>query len=513
VVGGFLVYLMGIDVGTSRTKILIIDDSGNFVAEASQEYPISAPHPGYAEQDPDWWWNAVKTSIREALKHSGTDPAEVSAIGLSGQMHGTVLLGKDFKPLRPAIIWADKRSSSQCEKFYERIGREKLLDIVCNPIMSGFMGPSLLWVKDNEPSIFEKTFRVLLPKDYVRFKLTGLLATDYSDASATLLFDVKRRKWSDYLFSRLDISSELFPPVFESTDVVGEPSIEASKATGLPPGVPVVAGGGDSPVGAVGCGAIRSGVVSSNIGTGGQIFTTLDEFRVDLRHRVHTFCHAVPGKWYLQGAILSAGLSLRWFKDNIAFPEKSVGALCNIDPYDLLSKEAEPVEPGCNGLIFLPYLLGERSPHMDPDARGGFFGLTFEHTRAHLIRAVMEGVVYALKDCLEIFEELGVKKENIIVRGGGSRSSLWRQIQADVFNAEVVKTKIEEEASFGAALLAGAGAGIYHDLEEACEKTIRIVSSETPDENRVKIYQRYYREIYRRLYPSLKKHWSRLADF
>jgi len=503
-----LVCLMGIDIGTSNTKVLVIDELGKLLGRGSEEYPISSPHPGYAEQDPELWWRAVRASINQAVKSSRVDPSEISAIGLSGQMHGTVLLGKDCKPLRPAIIWTDRRSSSQCMEFYEKIGREKVLDIVCNPIMFGFMGPSLLWVNENEPSVFNETFKVLLPKDYVRFKLTDSFATDTSDASATLLFDVKTREWSYHVFSQLDIPSEIFVKVFESTQVTGEISAEASESTGLPRGIPVVAGGGDSPVGAVGCGAIRAGVVSSNIGTGGQTFVTLDEFKVDPEYRMNTFCHAVPGKWYLQGAILSAGLSLRWFRDNFAQLEKSVGAMCSIDPYDLLSKEAELAEPGCNGLIFLPYLIGERSPHMDPNARGGFFGLTFEHGRAHLIRAVMEGVVYALRSCLEIFNELDVKTEKVIARGGGSKSSLWRQIQADIFDAEVVKTEVEEEAAFGAALLAGVGVGVYRDLEDACRKTIRTVSSESPEEGRVKIYEEYYSKVYRNLYPSLKNYWT-----
>jgi len=505
-----LVCLMGIDIGTSNTKVLIIDDMGNLMAKSSREYSISSPRQGYAEQDPEWWWCAAKASIKEALKSSRVDASEISAIGLSGQMHGTVLLGKDCKPLRPAIIWTDKRSSFQCREFYQKIGTEKVLDIVCNPIIVGFMGPSLLWVKENEPSIFNETFKALLPKDYVRFKLTDSFATDTSDASATLLFDVKRREWSHYLFSQLSIPPEIFAKVFESTQVTGEISVETSEATNLPRGIPVIAGGGDSPVGAVGCGAIKAGVVSSNIGTGGQTFVTLNEFKVDPEYRIHTFCHAVPEKWYLQGAILSAGLSLRWFKDNFAHLEKSVGALCSIDPYDLLSKEAELAEPGCKGLIFLPYLLGERSPHMDPNARGGFFGLTFEHSRAHLIRAVMEGVAYALRDCLEIFDKLEVKTQKVIARGGGSRSFLWRQIQADILNAEVVKTEIEEEAAFGAALLAGVGVGVYGDLEEACEKTIQIVSSKSPNEERVKTYEEYYSKVYRNLYPSLKNYWMKV---
>jgi len=501
------VYLLGVDVGTSATKVLIVDELGNLVANASHGYAISSPRLNFAEQDPEWWWNAVKASIKEALSSSRVDASRISAIGPTGQMHGTVLLGKDGKPLRPAIIWPDKRSSAQCTEFYQKIGREKVLEIVCNPVMSGFMGPSLLWVSENEPSIFNQISKVLSPKDYVRFKLTGSYATDTSDASATLLFDVRKREWSQNLLSQLGFSQEMFAEVFESTEVTGKISAEASEATGLPRGIPVVAGGGDSPVGAVGCGAIKRGIVSSNIGTGGQIFVTSEEFKVEPENRIHTFCHAVPGKWCLQGAILSAGLSLRWFRDNLGQLEKSEGAERNVDPYDLLSKEAESAEPGCRGLIFLPYLLGERSPHMDPNARGGFFGLAFEHGRSHLIRAIMEGVAYALRDSLEIFKGLGIEAERVIAHGGGSRSALWRQIQADIFNAEVVRTEVEECAAFGAALLAGIGVNVYRNFDEACEKAIRLVGSQSPSEERAKVYDEYYTKVYRNLYPALRSRW------
>ncbi|MBS7634637.1 xylulokinase [Candidatus Bathyarchaeota archaeon] len=500
-------YLMGLDLSTSSIKVLIVDEEGNVIARSSEEYPIYSPLHDYAEQDPDLWWDAAKTSIKAALKSSGLKPSEISAVGLSGQMHGTVLIGRDMKPLRPAIIWSDKRSTSQCDEFYEIIGRERVLSMVCNPVMPGFMGPTLLWIKDNENRIFNSIFRVLLPKDYIRHKLTGIIATDFSDASATLLFDVRRRMWSDEIISALNLSREAFPEAFESTSVVGSISKKASEETGLHAGTPVVAGAGDSQAGAVGCGVIKAGIASSNIGTGGQIFTTLDELIVDPKNRVHTFCHAVPNKWCLQGAILSAGLSLRWFRDNFAHMEKVVGSSSNIDPYDLLSKEAEKAEPGCNGLIFLPYLLGERSPHMDPKAKGGFFGLTLQHSRQHFIRAIMEGVVYALRDCLEIFRELGVKIGKIIARGGGSRSNLWRQIQSDIFSSTIIKTGVEEDSAFGAALLAGVGVGIYPSLEKACAEAVKTVSVNEPDEERVKIYERTYSKVYRNLYSSLKNYW------
>ncbi|MEM2788375.1 MAG: xylulokinase [Candidatus Bathyarchaeia archaeon] len=505
-------YLMGVDVGTSSTKVLIIDDSGNVLAKASAEYPIKSPFEGYAEQDPDAWWNAAKISIRRALKDAGIKSSDISAVGLSGQMHGTVLLGRDGKPLRDAIIWLDRRSLKECDEIYERIGRENILNMVSNLIMPGFMGPTLLWVKRNEPQTFNRIFRVLLPKDYVKFRLTGSLNTDYSDASATLLFNVRRREWADTAISELNFPREVFPEVLESAKIAGEVTPEASKETGLSAGTPVVAGGGDSQVGAIGCGVIEPGIISSNIGTGGQIFATIDEFKFDPKYRIHTFCHAVPGKWCLQGAILSAGLSLRWFKENFAHIEDAAGSLCKIDPYELLSKEAELSEPGSNGLIFLPYLLGERSPHMDPFARGGFFGLTFNHRRHHFVRAIMEGVVFALRDCLEIVRELGVRVEKVVARGGGAKNNLWLQIQADVYNSTVFRAEIEEDAAFGAALLAGVGAGIYRDLKDACDRAVRFTVVKYPDEGRTIIYDRIYNRIYRNLYHSLKQYWAHLQS-
>jgi xylulokinase len=500
-------YLMGIDIGTSSVKVLVIDYLGRVISKSSAEYPIKSPLEDYAEQDPEDWWRVTKFSIKESLKKSNISPSEISAIGLSGQMHGTVLIDRDGKPLRNAIIWLDKRSVKQCDRFYEKAGREKVLEITGNPLMPGFMGPTLLWIKENEPHIFNRIFKVLPPKDYVKFKLTGSLSTDFSDASATLLFNVRKREWSEYLISCLNFPREIFPDPLESTNVVGGISAESSEETGLRKDTPVVSGGGDSPVGALGCGVIKEGIVSSNIGTGGQIFTTLEEYKVDPKYRIHTFCHVVPGKWCLQGAILSAGLSLRWFRDNFAHPEKIVGSLCSVDPYEFLSKEAELAEPGCNGLIFMPYLLGERTPYMDPYARGGFFGLTFEHKRHHFIRAIMEGVVFALRDSLEIFRDLGVKVEKVVSRGGGSRSDLWLQIQADILNSKVFRSEVEEDSAFGAALLASVGAGIYHDLNEACSKTVRYTVIKHPNEERVKLYDRIYEKIYRHLYYSLRHYW------
>lgn len=499
-----MAYLMGIDVGTSSTKVLVIEESGRVVAEASHEYPISTPKEGWAEQDPELWWKAFRESIR---KISESVLREVVAIGLSGQMHGTVVLDRFGRPLRPAVIWADRRSLPQCREIYARFGRESVLELVCNPMMPGFMGPTLLWLLENEPQTVRDANVVLLPKDYVRLRLTGSVATDVSDASATLLFDVKARRWAEELVSSLGIPLNLLPEVLESTDVAGEVTDEASEETGLSAGIPVIVGGGDSQVGAVGCGAVKEGLISSNIGTGGQVFATINHVKVDPKHRVHTFCHAVPGRWCLQGAILSAGLSLRWFRDNLAHMEKVIGDLCSLDPYELLSMEAEAAEPGCRGLIFLPYLLGERSPHMNPNAKGVLFGLTIEHRRAHIIRAIMEGVVYALKDSLEVFKELSVRAERVISRGGGAVSRLWRRIQADVFGVEVVRCKVGEEAALGAALLAGVGVNVYRDVENACSEAVKTVDTESPNPENVKIYEHYYSKFYRRLYPTLEDYW------
>jgi len=495
-------------LGTSSAKALIVKEDGTLISQASARYPILTTASGWAEQDPSSWWSAVKESMRKALRYRKVDAKEILAIGLSGQMHGTVLLDKNLEPLRLAIIWADRRSQNQCRQIYETVGKESVLETVCNPVMPGFMAPSLLWVEQNEPSIFARTACVVLPKDYVRLRLTGRVATDVSDASATLLFDVRRRKWSTEIISELGFPSELFPEIYESAAIAGEISQEASEETSLPKGIEVVAGGGDSPVGALGCGLTDPGTISLNIGSAGQVFAVLEEMRVDPRFRIHTFCHAVPEKWYVQGAILSAGLSLSWFIENLGFKKSSRDF--NRDPTNLLMKEAESTQAGCGGLIFMPYLLGERSPHMDPDARGVFFGLRLAHKKGDMIRAIMEGVVYALRDSLEIFKELGVEVDKTIARGGGAKSRLWRQIQADIFNTEVMTVEVKEEAAFGAAILAGVGVRVYRDLREAVEEAVKVKDVEYPHPDRVRIYEYYYWKVYRRLYPLFKRYFRLL---
>ena len=500
-------YLMGIDLGTSSVKVIVIDEYGKILAQASEKYPILTPSPSWAEQDPDRWWSATRNAIRKALQSPNLERAEIKAIGFSGQMHGAVFLDSSLKPLRPAIIWADARSSPQCEEIRRKLGEERIIEILSNPIMPGFMAPSLLWVKENEPSIYERIHKVILPKDYIRFKLTGSLATDFSDASATLLFDVRRRCWSEEAISELGFREDFFPELRESAEVVGELSREVAEELSLNKGVEVVTGGGDSPVSAVGCGLIEAGMVSVNIGSAGQVFAVLKEFKMDPKLRIHTFCHAAPDTWYMQGAILSAGITLDWLIEKLGL--KSPLEQMSLNPYDKLVEEASRVRKGSEGLIFLPYLLGERSPHMDPDARGAFIGLSLTHGRAHLVRAVMEGVAFALRDSLEILKELGIAVSEITIRGGGGRIKLWRQIIADVFNCRV-KTAAVEEAAFGAAILAGIGAKVYRGFEDAIRRTVRMGESCEPSPGR-EVYDELY-EVYRSLYPALRDQLHSLAS-
>ena len=493
-------YLIGIDIGTSSTKSVLMDEGGTVRAAAQEEYGIRAPKPGWAEQDPQTWWRATCATVRGVLRTSGVDPKAIAGVGLSGQMHGTVLLGKDRRVLRPAIIWADQRSAEQCRRIRELVGREQWARWTANPVAPGFMAASLVWLREREPKVFERTAAVLLPKDYVRWRLTEEMASDVSDAASTLLFDVAHRRWSGEVLKALDLPETLFPSVLESAQIAGKIGREASKETGLAVGTPVAAGGGDQPVAAVGNGIIAPGRVLSTIGTGGQLFAPLPSPTYDPQLRTHTFCHAVPDRWFLMGAMLSAGLALRWFRDQIAGTS-----------YEKLSEKAAQIPPGSEGLIFLPYLIGERTPHMDPKARGVFFGLTLQHSSAHLARAIMEGVAFALRDALEIFRELGVRTDRIVASGGGAQSPVWRQIQADVFHSELVRVHGEERAGVGAALLAGIGTEVYEGFEHACRVAVRYGDHTVPIEAHAARYDRLY-EVFRGLYPKLKDDFARIGD-
>jgi len=500
--------LLGIDIGTTGTRALLIDEAGHVVSSAVAEYPLYTPHPQWAEQDPVDWWKATCEATRTVLARAGVHGSEVGGVGLSGQMHGVVLLDENDEVLRPSIIWADQRSQAQCDWITEQVGAERLIELTCNPALTGFSAPKLLWIRDNEPEIYEKGRKFLLPKDYIRLKLTGEYATEVSDASGTTLFNVRQRDWSPEVLSDLGIDRDLLPDVYESPVVSGKVNAAAAKATGLAEGTPVVGGGGDQAAGAVGNGVVSTGILSSTIGTSGVLFAFTDEPVLDPKGRMQSFCHAVPGKWHVMGVTQGAGLSLRWFRDNFGGSEMLVSNLTGVDPYVLLDMEAAQAPVGSEGLLFLPYLMGERAPHLDPDAKGVFFGLTARHTRLEMVRAIFEGVAYSLRDSMEIIrQEMAIPVEQVRASGGGGRSALWRQIQADIFNTEMVTINVSEGPAYGVALLAGVGTGNWSSVEEACTRSIQVEQSTPPIAENVAIYERFY-PIYRGLYPALKPQYD-----
>lgn len=502
-------YLLGIDVSTTATKALLIDAQGAVVRVASTEYPFESPQPRWSEQDAALFWKGTVQSIRAVLEARGLEPKDIAAVGLTGQMHGLTLLDASGEVLRPCILWNDQRTQKQCEEITARVGKEKVLQLTGNPVLTGFTAPKVLWVRENEPEVYRRVAHILLPKDYARYKLTGGFYSDVSDASGTSLFDVGRRGWSDEMLRTLDIPRAWLPEVTESPVVSASISADAARATGLLEGTPVVGGGGDQAAGAVGTGITREGVVSATLGTSGVVFAQSDEYRVEPQGRLHAFCHAVPGKWHMMGVMLSAGGSFRWYRDACGAHEKEIAARTGRDVYDVLTQEAAQAPAGCEGLLFLPYLTGERTPYPDPNARGAFVGLTVRHTGAHLTRAVLEGVSYGLRDSLELMRALGIPTTQVRASGGGARSAVWRQILADVFDAEIATVNIAEGAAYGAALLAGVGAGVYRDVAGACEAVIKITSTTAPGDARG-VYASYYPR-YRALYPALKPEFEALA--
>lgn len=506
-----MAYLIGIDVGTTGSKALLIDEGGEVVTAYTEEYRFNTPQPQWAEQDSEDWWRAVTESIRAVLAISGIDPGDVKGVGLTGQMHGLVLLDREANPLRPCIMWNDQRSGLQCAWITERVGARRLLELTGNPVLPGFTAPKIVWVRENEPRIYEQVAKVLLPKDYIRFRLTGEFATEVSDASGTSLFDVGSRRWSREMVKKLEIPLEWLPDCYESPLVSGLISPAAADSTGLKAGTPVVGGGGDQAAQAVGSGIVEPGLVSVTVGTSGVIFISTDDFVVEPDGRLHAFCHAVPDKWHLMGVMLSAGGSLRWFRDTLGWMEKQVAALAGRDPYELLTSEADSVPAGSEGLIFLPYLTGERTPYPDPDARGVFLGLTLRHRKPHLVRALLEGVAYGLRDSMELVKGLGLEIQQVRISGGGARSELWRQILADVFGVELAIINVTEGAAYGAALLAGVGSGIYKNVHEACHATIKVLQCIAPTQEHMLIYDEYY-AIYSSLYRILKPCFDQLAE-
>lgn len=474
------------------------------IASGSEEHaPFASPNPGWAEQDPRDWWRATGLAVRKALSSSGVAADEIACVGFSGQMHGAVLLDSSDEVVRGAIIWCDQRSEAQSLELDEMFGPGRLIQLTCNPPLTNFTLTKLLWVRETEPANWDRVAHVMLPKDYVRFRLTGDRAIDMADASGTLLLDVANRRWSAEVLSKTGIRQELLPQLYESPQVCGRVSATGAEATGLRAGTPVVAGAGDQAAGAVGIGIVRAGAVSATIGTSGVVFAATDRPALDPRGRIHTFCHAVPGRWHVMGVTQAAGLSLRWFRDRFGVASQN-----GRDPYDVLAEEAGTAPAGSAGLFWLPYLMGERTPHCDPNARAALVGLTASHTRAHVVRAILEGVAYSLKDTFTIFEEMQIPVTRIRLGGGGARSALWRQIQADVYGREVEIVEAEEGAAYGAAILAGAGAGAWTSVDEACDAVIRVASRVTPTVQGTNTMQSGYR-IYREIYPALHQVFSR----
>ncbi|MEI7555657.1 xylulokinase [Candidatus Chlorohelix sp.] len=507
-------YFMGIDLGTTSARAIIVDgENGQVVAAGTSEYPLYTPQPLWAEQDPADWWcgtiEAVKKALFEGAGKLGKAP-EIVAIGLSGQMHGVVLLDEEGEILGPSLIWCDGRAQAQCDYITEEVGAEKLIELTANPAIVGFSAPKLIWLREHCPDQFLRAAHFLLPKDFIRYKLTGEFASEVSDASGTLLFDVANRKWSEEMCHKLEIDSDLLPDVYESTVVSGQVSPQAAAQTGLRAGTPVVGGGGDQAAGAVGNGIVRAGLVSSAIGSSGVVFAHSAIPALDPGGRVHTFCHAVPGSWHVMGVTQGAGISLRWFRDEIAGRHEIETALVSgTDIYEILTRQAAEAPAGSEGLIFLPYLMGERTPHLDPQARGVWFGLTAAHRRSHLVRSVLEGVSYSLKDCLSLLEDMGLPIEEIRASGGGGKSQLWRQIQADMFEREVVTINATEGPAYGAALLAGVGTGFWKDVGSACDSCIQIRSRTAPIHANSEVYRRYY-PLYKEIYIKLKPLYRQL---
>ncbi|MEO0293154.1 MAG: xylulokinase [candidate division WOR-3 bacterium] len=504
-------YFLGIDLGTSGVKALVMDERGEKIVTSTVEYPLYTPKVNWAEQNPAEWWEATVKAIKQVISKASISSFDIKGIGLSGQMHGLVALDKEYKVLRPAILWCDQRTEKQCNYITEKIGKERLIELVSNPALTGFTAGKLLWVRDNEPEIYEKIYKILLPKDYIRFCLTGEFATEVSDASGTLFLNVKERKWSRELLDELDIDIDILPRCFESSVISGKVSSIASKETGLKEGTPVVGGGGDQAAQALGTGIVREGVISSTIGTSGVVFAASDTHRLDPAHTLHTFCHAVDGKWHLMGVMLSAGGSLRWLRDSLFAHLKIEAEKRGIDPYILMEEKAVKVPVGSEGLIFLPYLTGERTPYPDPNARGVFFGLSLRHTDGHFIRSVMEGVAFGLRDSLEIIRKLDITVNEIRGSGGGAKSPFWRQIQADINSSPITTVNITEGGAFGVALLAATATGVYSSIQEACDAVIKVTTKTNPIEENIKKYDEYY-AIYRSLYPALKDRFLHLSE-
>ena len=491
------VNLLGIDVGTGGTRALIINEQGRLIASATEEHePFASPQIGWAEQSPADWWRACGIAIRKALSSANLTGSDIACVGFSGQMHGAVMLDEKDQVVRPALIWCDVRTEPQCELLNKKLGAERLIQLTCNPALPNFTATKFLWVQQHEPENWKRVRSVMLPKDYVRFRMTGDRAIDVADASGTLLLDVANRRWSSEMLQAADIDERLLPKLYDSPDVCGKVSDDGAAATGLKPGTPVVAGAGDQAAGATGMGIVTPGAVSATIGTSGVVFAATDRPALDPKGRLHTFCHAIPGRWHVMGVTQSAGLSLRWLRDTFCS--------ANGKPdYDQMTADAAAINPGSDGLLWTPYLMGERTPHLDGEARAALVGLTASHTRAHIVRAVLEGVAFSLRDSFTIFDEMKIPIRNIRLGGGGARSELWRQIQADIYGRDIEIVEAEEGAAYGAAILAGVGAGVWTSVDSACDSVVRVSKKVATRADVAQVMNRQYRG-YRAVYPATK---------
>ncbi len=502
-------YYLGIDIGTSGTKTLVIDEAGNVLAEADANYPMAQPRPGWTEQDPEDWWKATVKTVRAVMRESKVDKSEVKAIGLSGQMHGSVFLDASDEVIRPALLWNDQRTATQCDAITSAAGsRENLIGMVANPALTGFQAPKILWLRDNEKRNFGRLAKVLLPKDDVRRRLIGDYVTEVSDASGTLLLDVKARGWSSELLGKLGLDASLLPRVVESEDVTGTLTPAAAKALGLTVQCKVVGGAGDCAAGAIGNGIVKAGLLSTSIGTSGVMFVHSDEPNIDAAGRLHTFCHAVRGKWHMMGVNLTSGGSLQWWVENVL---QGLAGIPKSQSFAAATQEAADAPAGSGALLFLPYLNAERTPHADPQARGAFVGMNLTHDRAAMTRSVMEGITFALRDSLDIIESLGVPVRQIRASGGGSKNALWRQMQADVFGKKITTLRVEQGTAHGVALLAAVGDGAYRNIASACAATIEVAAETKPNAQAKATYDRLF-PVYRDLYAQLSESMHQLAD-
>lgn len=506
-----MAYIIGIDIGTSGTKTVLFDETGKVIASNTIEYPMYQPQNGYAEQDPADWANAAVNTIKAVMKISGVNKEDVKGIGLSGQMHGLVMLDKQNEVIRRSIIWCDQRTAHEVDQMNEILGREKLIEITANPALTSWTAAKILWVKNNEPQNYERCRHILLPKDYIRFVLTHEYATEVSDASGMQLLNIAERNWSDEVIERLGLDKSMLGKVYESCEITGRLTKQMAELTGLCEGTPVVGGAGDNAAAAVGTGVVEDGKAFTTIGTSGVVFAHTSSMMYDKLGRVHTCCAAVPGCWHVMGVTQGAGLSLKWFRDNFCNAEKETAKLMDVDTYYLMDKEADTVPIGANRLLYLPYLMGERTPHLDPDARGVFFGLSAMHTKKDMLRAVMEGVSYSLRDCVEVFKQMNVSVSDMMACGGGGSSPIWRQMLADLYACPVKTASSKEGPALGVAILAGVGAGLYSSVPEACREVIKTDKIQQPIAEHIPEYEKYY-QLYTEIYPALKASFKKLAS-